>query len=157
MAYETPPTFSSGAILQAAQLNVLSADIEYLYGIVQRVNIPFSALVTTGVGLTSANNLWYVGHQHRYLHYKWGIGAAGDGITRCRIWYNGVNIYEAAGGVLGAGPTGQTSYIDLYGSPGGLTAPTVGTAYAIYFETLIDNDTVFTAYYLIESSLTSLG
>jgi hypothetical protein len=82
------------------------------------------------------------------LHYKW-TAEEGDGLTSCRIYYNGVKIYEA--GVY----TGQTSYIDLYNTVG-LTPPTVGTAYELYFTTDLDNDTIFTAYYLLESDLTSL-
>ena len=157
MAYVAPPTFTEDAILKASDLNTLSDDIEFLYGLVQGVNIPFSALVSLGVGLASTNNKWYIGHQHRYLHFKWGIGAAGEGITEMKIWYNGVNIHDSA--ETGAGPKGETTYIDLYDTPGpgaGLTAPTVGNAYEIYIETTHDNDTVFTMYYLIESDLTSL-
>lgn len=37
MAYATPPTFVAGDILEAAQLNVLGEDIEFLYGVAQGV------------------------------------------------------------------------------------------------------------------------
>ena len=41
MAYSTPPTFSAGAALAAADLNTLGTDIAYLYGIQQ--GLTFSA------------------------------------------------------------------------------------------------------------------
>lgn len=34
MAYTSPPTFSSGAVLTAAQAQILSDDITYLYGLI---------------------------------------------------------------------------------------------------------------------------
>lgn len=47
MAFVTPPTFSSGAVLTAAQLNILSDDLNYLKGIADGVTI-------SGVGLRRA-------------------------------------------------------------------------------------------------------
>lgn len=38
MAYTAPPTFADGNTLSASQLNTLSDDVEYLYGVVHQTN-----------------------------------------------------------------------------------------------------------------------
>jgi len=40
MAYSTPPTFADGNILTATQLNTLSANQEYLKGVIDAPNVP---------------------------------------------------------------------------------------------------------------------
>lgn len=47
MAWTTPPTFAAGTVLTAAQLNILSDDLTYLYGIAQGVTFS-GAQVTRG-------------------------------------------------------------------------------------------------------------
>jgi len=69
MAYSAPPTFVNGNVLTAAQLNILSDDVEYLYGLVSGVNIPFNSITTT-INLRSNNNQWLLRHAYQYLHYK---------------------------------------------------------------------------------------
>lgn len=74
MPYSTPPTFSTGQILTATQLNVLSGDIEYLNSITDFINVPFSKYV---YGLSGAQNMgevtWVFRHRHQYLHYSLSI------------------------------------------------------------------------------------
>lgn len=149
MAYTTPPTFTTGAVLTAAQMNTLSDDIEYLYGITQGVNIPFSALVTKR-DINQSENLWYMRHMHRYLHFKWGVNDVGEGLTGFSIHVNGVKVHEV--GVS----TGEASYEDFTLEPGGLTEPTIGDFYSIYIEAAFDQDTTFTLYYFLESDKTTL-
>ena len=69
MAWSAPPTFADTNILTAAQLNILSDDVEYLYGLVSGVNVPFNSLTTT-VNLDDTNNQWLMRHVYKYLHYK---------------------------------------------------------------------------------------
>lgn len=54
MAYSTPPTFVAGDILEAAQLNVLGENDEYLYGVAQGVT--FSGVELTRAAATSIPN-----------------------------------------------------------------------------------------------------
>ena len=64
----TPP--SDGDVLTATFLNALTANIEYLYGLIQSgINQPFASLRVIA-DLTAANNQWVAQHKHRYLHYK---------------------------------------------------------------------------------------
>jgi hypothetical protein len=44
MPYTTPPTFVDGQIVSAAQLNILSDDIEFLNGVMAGPNIPFQSI-----------------------------------------------------------------------------------------------------------------
>lgn len=69
MAWSAPPTFADAAILTAAQLNILSDDVEYLYGLVSGVNTPFNSITTTS-NLRSNNNQWLLRHAYQYLHFK---------------------------------------------------------------------------------------
>ena len=69
MAYTVRPTFADTNILTAAQLNILSDDVEYLYGLVSGVNIPFNSIKTT-INLRSNNNQWLLRHAYKYLHHK---------------------------------------------------------------------------------------
>ena len=57
MAWTTPPTFSDGAILSASQLNILSADLEYLYALLQAPQ-PASSTLYANRDLNSTNNSW---------------------------------------------------------------------------------------------------
>jgi hypothetical protein len=90
MPYVTPPTFVDDAVLSAAQLNILSADVEYLYGLVQGSNIPFAANSKNG-DLTS-DVKWIIRHRHQYLHVKVTETGAG-GAESTTAEGNGVKVY----------------------------------------------------------------
>ena len=69
MAYGTPPTFADASILTATQLNILSGDIEYLYGIVgATINVPFASHRRID-NFTATNNQYIAQHKARYLHF----------------------------------------------------------------------------------------
>lgn len=68
MAFTTPPTFSDGALLTASQLNILSDDLEHLYGIVQAPQVPFRKLNLNLQG--SVSQYYYVRHRSKYLNLK---------------------------------------------------------------------------------------
>lgn len=87
MAYTTPPTFNTGDILSAGNLNILSDDIEYLNGFVVGTS---PAMVSVNIPV-DGDVLFIIKHTQRYLKVKY---RAQD---RCRIWYNGTNVYDQSG------------------------------------------------------------
>lgn len=68
MAYTTPPTFSDASILTASQLNTLSDDIEFLYGVVQSPQVPFRRHSLSLQG--SVQQFYRVRHRSRYLNLR---------------------------------------------------------------------------------------
>ena len=82
--WTTPPAFATHAVLSAAQLNVLSADLEYLNGFVTGAN---PAMVATT--LTVDGDIRFViRHLHRYLHTR--IRATDD----VKIDYDTIRVYH---------------------------------------------------------------
>ena len=67
MAYQTPPTFSSGNVLTAAQMNILSQNLEFFWSLVSGINVPFTGELMSGSGTSRA---WTGRRLGRYLHYK---------------------------------------------------------------------------------------
>ena len=127
MAWTTPPTFSDSTILSAAQLNILSADLEYLYALLQAPQ-PASSTLLANRDLNSTNNSWRIRYKNRYLHYRATV-AAGT-INTFGIVVNGTSYSISA--------TAQTigyvysGYVDVNAQ--GLT---VGTIYNVYFTTAL--------------------
>lgn len=147
MAYTTPPTFTDlTTILSAAQLNILSDDVEYLNGLIEVVNPPFTSY-TYGSGEMGARK-WTVRHRHRYLHYNLTI-ASGNINPDLRLWYNGVKVREWTSGNELTAPVAITGYIDLQA----LTL-TQNQWYEVYWGG--DNSGTTTAYYFFESPTATL-
>lgn len=84
MAWTTPPTFTTGQILTASQLNVLGEDMAYLQGISLAVNPP----VALGHGIESFVWRYLIVHRHNTLHCKYHI--TGGPAQKVNIKYNGV-------------------------------------------------------------------
>lgn len=90
MAWATPPTFADGNYLTAANLNILSDDIEYLHGRALQVNPGF--VVKTVNDSDNSNDTvggWSILHQSNTLRYRLMI--YGD-LDYCYIRYNNVQI-----------------------------------------------------------------
>jgi len=68
MAWTTPPTFAA-ATLTAAQMNILSEDIRYLYNQISGVNNPFVGMSENTADLRKNTNGWLVPHAATYLHW----------------------------------------------------------------------------------------
>jgi hypothetical protein len=101
MPYTTPPTFADGNILTASQLNILSADVEFLYGQTPAVNPGFQTH-DYSTGLIENQKSWYFRYQGwNYLWYK--IHRNGTFTNDMQITINGNNT------VL----TGSTSSINV--------------------------------------------
>lgn len=104
MAYTTPPTFNTGDILSATQLNILSDDIEYLNGFVVGSS---PAMVSVKLAV-DGDALFIIRHTQRYLHVKY---RAQD---NCKIYYDATKVFDG-----GSSVGDQTRTIDL--NPYGLT------------------------------------
>ena len=63
MAWTSPPTFSSGAVLSATQLNTLSDDLSFLHGYVTGDNNAFVSVELT----TDTSAYFLLRHRQRYL------------------------------------------------------------------------------------------
>lgn len=148
MAWTAPPTFSDGAILSAAQLNILSDDLETLYGVTQGVVTPFSNIYSPGYALTVNNNGYYIRHRHRYLHYRARV--IDYYVSFFRLTYHTTALVTDSN-TRNGGYTYQ-GYVDL--NPYGFT---VGTWYKMYLETTVfTNFTLFALDYLLESDSSTL-
>ena len=122
MAYVTPPTFADADILTATQLNTLSADLEFLHGIVGgTINVPFASHRRID-NFDVTNNQYLIQHLNQYLHYKarllandnadldiyyFGVRVFHDGTTRSAVYtYSGyIDLYD---------PSGWSDYIGTY-------------------------------------------
>lgn len=121
MPFVTPPTFSDDQILSASQLNTLSADIAYLWGIARGPNIPWPRIG----GASGATGVWLIRHRCRYLNaqIEWDKGTDPGGDFGLTITYGGETILTDT---LGAGYNTNNYQIDL--NPFGFT---VGEFYEI--------------------------
>lgn len=121
MPFTTPPMFTSGQILNASHLNILSEDIAYLWGIARGPNIPWPRVG----GPSGVVGTWLIRHRCRYLNvrFEWDKGTDPGADFSLSVVYNGVTIQT---GTLGAGGGIRNYQIDL--NPQGLT---VGNFYEI--------------------------
>lgn len=123
MAYTSPPVFADGAVLSATQLNILSDDLTYLYGILQAPAVTFSSLYFNQ-DLASDNNGWAFRYRHRYFHYR--LRVMQNTINSVSVVINGTT-YGIDGDVRSAGHT-YSGYVDVNAQ--GLT---LGNIYEMYF------------------------
>lgn len=98
MAWQTPPTFTA-SVLSAAQLNIISDDLEFLYGLAGTVNIPFVNVTADPRALQPVK--FQIRHRAAYLnlYVAWVIDAG---------WVDHLDVSVKIGGVElvtgGAGP-----------------------------------------------------
>ena len=90
MAWTTPPTFTTGNVLTATQLNILSDNLSYLYGVLQSPMHPFHVI---SISATDAANSFYFRYRKRYLHYKSHV-FTGSTVHGCSLWVNGTKVFE---------------------------------------------------------------
>lgn len=114
MPYQTPPTFTTGAALSAAQLNILSDNQEYFYGFVVGQN---PAMTATRLAADGTVNM-IIRHTQRYLHFGY---EAGD---RCKVYYGATKVYDESGL---SGTQNPTVDLNAYGL-------TYGQIYTLAFE-----------------------
>lgn len=91
MAWVTPPTFSDGAILSAAQLNILSEDIAWLYERAQQVNVARQPLsISVGDGDEEEVSA-AIRHKFNTLEYR--IAMSGGTFDDLSIQYDSTTIF----------------------------------------------------------------
>ena len=132
MAWTTPPTFVDGAILSASQLNILSADLEYLYALLQAPQ-PASSTLYANRSLTSTNNSWRIRYKNRYLHYRATVAA--NTVNAFAIVVNGTT-YTISSTPQTVGYV-YSGYVDVKAQ--GLT---VGTIYNVYFTSTLASENI---------------
>jgi len=129
MPYLTPPTFTAGAKISAAQLNTLAANQAYFYGLTQGITPGWNARKVTGWAETFD---YQVEHRVQYFHWllTWNNGGGGASFT-WTLKYNGETV--GSGTASGSSSTDQeiTGVQDLTAL---ITPPTVGT----FYEVLLD-------------------
>lgn len=123
MAWTTPPTFTDGNVLSASQLNILSEDLSFLYGIMKAPQVAFNSLYANK-DLTSLNNSFRIRYYHRYIHYR--ISVVLNVCNNVHLYVNGTN-YTLDTTARSAGYV-YTGYVDVVAQ--GLTE---GTIYTCYF------------------------
>lgn len=137
MAWTSPPTFSSGAVLTASQLNILSDDLEYLHGYVSGQNPGMASIVTDFDG----DSFGIIRHMQRYLHCVYlcqddiKIYYSDDGSSWTQVFHDGAP----------NGTVADSTITDLNGF-----GFTVGALYHVKFT--MDSGTVF---YMYESDSAS--
>jgi len=115
MAWQATPTFSSGQILTASDLNILSNNLDFLHGLLGNSNPSFSQVTLNGSGSTVAR--FNQQHRAQFFHYKITI-TSGNHDT-LSITYNGATIFSDQGSRVA--PYTWQGYVDLNVNPGGLT------------------------------------
>ena len=141
MAWTTPPTFVTSNAASAAQLNILSDDLEFLQGVAAGPNAPFQSVVFTNSGTAT----YHLRYRYRYLHYSYTVSVdPGDDI---KIKVNGTT--KVSDGAPGEATV--TSYVDLTSM--GLTP---GTWYPVTVEWAKDANSVLTVRYLVTANTTTL-
>jgi len=122
--YQTTPTFSSGNILTASDLNILSNNLDFLNDLLGGVNPAFAQVTLNNSGSTSS--LFNQLHRAQYFHYNIQI-TSGTHDT-LSISYNGTTVFSDAGSRTA--PYTWQGYVDLNSNPGGLT---LGNFYDVQF------------------------
>lgn len=165
MAYQTPPTFTDNEIISAAQLNILSANQEFLYGITSAINGPFNS-IRTGEDLYEANNAYRMRKQGRYLLWRLYLysGAISNTLE--------INIHNSTGALVhnlvvnsggATGPQNWESGVTVGDLAIDLDALSIGTVdYGEIFRVWIKSDgggqaSDFSIIYLFNSTATVVG
>lgn len=132
MPFQTPPTFNTGDVISAIQLNILSDNLEYLNGF----SVSSNQAMTSVKLLDDGDALFLIKHTQRYLHTKFRA------LDRCQIFYDSTKVYD-----VDNFPGDATETIDL--NPFGLT---VGQYYVLKFTISSTNDPLY-VYYAYESAI----
>lgn len=163
MPFTTPPTFTSGAILQASQLNILSDDIAFINSLTDYVN-PSGSTYQYGVGGTEwmGNHSGFIRHRNRYLHYYLVLESGSITNTPHVLhlvvdWGGGPRDIWSAGVVLNAPPV-QTiaGYVDLQGNDLSSVALNIPLGAILQIRWEANCAGLARNYYFLESDYTSL-
>jgi hypothetical protein len=139
MPWTAVPTFTSGDVLTAYNLNILSNNLEHLHGFVSGAN-PAMTSVSLAV---DGDCFFIIRHLHRYLRvlYK-----ANDDV---KIYYDAAEVFHD-GDPEG---TPESTYIDLYPSGVNTHSLVVGQLYTI--KCSLDSDAADRIIYFLYESDTN--
>jgi hypothetical protein len=135
MPFTSPPDFADDEILDATRLNVLSDDIEYLYGLVSQISLPFAGM-KGNAEVDDDDVTYYIWHAHQYLvHYFITNEDLGSDTDNNVIYYVNWGDPSAKNHIIYAGLDNQiqSGTIDLYAPaswPLYTGAWTAGSAYS---------------------------
>ena len=116
MAFQSPPTFVDGAVLSASQLNILTANQNYLSGIASSVNPGFREVVLG----TGAEWIYYsLIHAHNWLYIRVHVA---DNHAVLRVYASDDNFTAAIALIETAEAGGEEIEIAVDISGEGLTA-----------------------------------
>ena len=141
MSWTTPPTFVTSSPASAAQLNILSDDLEHLQGVAAGPNAPFQSVVFTNSGTAT----YHLRYRYPYLHYSYTVSVdPGDDVN---IKVNGTSkVHDGA-----PGEATVTGYVDLTSM-----SLTPGSWYPVTVEWAKDANSVLTVHYLVTANVTTL-
>lgn len=126
MAWISTPTFATNDVLSAANLNILSNDLEYLHGYVSGTNPAMTSIVLTVDGDAYA----VIRHMQRYMHI---VYLCQDDI---KVYYDATEVFHDGDP---DGTINDSAIVDL--DSFGLT---VGQLYTVKYT--MDSGTVFYMY-----------
>lgn len=128
--YSTPPTFSNGNVLTAAQLNTLGTDIKFLN---ERALVPNTGFYSgtnleSNSGSNTSRGLWNFIHVSNLLYYN--IKLTQGTVDEVSIEVNGNEVFDY--GFTQNAPYGWTGTVDMSALGWWASAPlVVGTTYSI--------------------------
>jgi len=164
MPYVAVPTFTTGEVLTAGKLNILSDDLEHINSVTDYVNLAFSAY-TYGLDGTQdmEEHYWVLRHRHRYLHYYLSIDS-GSIVAPLHLdiaWQplsNGLpdwrNAFRTSSSLSSV--TTKSSYVDLEGNDADGIPITIPDNAFVQIRWDASCTGRATARYFLESSFTSL-
>jgi hypothetical protein len=129
MAYVTIPTVSDGATLSASYLNLVAANIGFVYGVANQSNPPFNSFRSTHVTLDKDIMIWAIRHKVQYLHWK--ITSQGGAWNYARLYMDGLggNGLKLGQGAVGTSWQGVFNLWQFAGLPNLVGAWASGVAY----------------------------
>jgi hypothetical protein len=146
MPYYPPPDFQSGAVLTAAQMNILTEDTNHFFNLSEYLHPPFAS--------QSIGSDHYARRKHRYLHWKYTIPAGGSYATQINLYVNSNLVISYTSSGQRVGPATVTGSHDFNSDAKGTSA---GNWYHI--ETTHGSLTgdAGTIWYFLESDASSLS
>jgi len=129
MPFVTIPTVSTGQVLTASYLNLLSANISFVWGVANQSNPPFNSFRSVHVTLDRDIMQWSIRHKVPYLHWK--ITSQGGAWNYARLYFDGVGGegLKVGQGAVGTSWQGSFNLASWAGLPNLVGAWGSGVAY----------------------------
>lgn len=149
MPFFNPPNFQSGAILTAAQMNILTEDTNHFFNSSEYIHPPFNS---QAIGLDSNNSSdHYARRKYQYLHWKMTIPAGGS-YTQVIVKVNNNNVVT-----INSGLTGPATIAGSHNFNSNAYGTSVGNWYHIETNSSGFSGNAGTIWYFLESDASSLS